>query len=56
MNISEHITQQQFKEILINAYHKGQESEFMEAKDLIKKIKEEIITVISSSNREEQYL
>jgi hypothetical protein len=51
MKISEHITQQQFKEILINAYQKGQESEYMEARDLIKKIKEEIITIISSSDR-----
>ncbi|MEX2461029.1 MAG: hypothetical protein WD469_06960 [Paenibacillaceae bacterium] len=51
MNISELITQQQFKEILINACQKGQESEYMEARDLIKKIKEDIMNVISSANR-----
>jgi hypothetical protein len=51
MNISEHITQEQFKEIVLNVYQKGQESEFMEVKDFINKIKEEIIAVISSSNR-----
>jgi hypothetical protein len=51
MNISELITQQQFKEILINAYQKGQESEYLEAKDLINKIKEEFITIISSADR-----
>jgi hypothetical protein len=50
MNISECITQKQFKEILINAYQKGQESDYMEAKDLINKIKEEIIAVMASSS------
>jgi hypothetical protein len=48
MDISE-LTQQQFKEIIINVCQTGQESEHMEAKELINKIKEQIISVISSS-------
>lgn len=49
VNISDHITQQQFKEIMVSACQKGKESENMEAKDLINMIKEQIINVISSS-------
>lgn len=48
MNISE-LTQQQMKEILLSAYKKGNESEYIEAKDLIEEIKQQIISVISSS-------
>ncbi|MDQ0242569.1 ribulose bisphosphate carboxylase small subunit [Bacillus fengqiuensis] len=46
MNISDKLTQQQFQEILFNIYKKGQESEKMEAAELINEIKRQIMSSI----------
>jgi hypothetical protein len=45
MNISE-LTEQEMKEILLRAYKIGNESDYIEARDLIEEIKQQIITVL----------
>lgn len=40
------LTEQQMKEIVIHAYKVGNESEHLEAKDLIEEIKQQIISVL----------
>lgn len=49
MNISDKLTQQQFQEILLNIYKKGQESERIKAIDLVNEIKQQIMFVMNSS-------
>lgn len=49
MNISEKLTGQQLQEILKLIYEKGQQSDKLEARDLILEIKQHIISVIHSS-------
>ena len=49
MSISDKQIQQQFQEILINIYTKGQESERIEAIDLINEIKQQIMLVMNKS-------
>lgn len=46
MNIAEKLTQQDFREILLKVYQKGEESKNMEAIDLIEEIKQQIISVV----------
>lgn len=48
MNIAEKLTQQDFQELLIKIYKKGQESKDIEVVDLIEEIKQHIISVCSS--------
>lgn len=40
------LTEQQMKKIVFHAYKVGNESEHLEAKDLIKEIKQQIISVL----------
>lgn len=49
MNISEKLTEQKVEEILMSIYGKGQQSDKLEARDLILEIKQHIILVIHSS-------
>ncbi|MGX2961374.1 hypothetical protein JNUCC23_19270 [Peribacillus sp. JNUCC 23] len=51
MNISEKLTQQQFQDILINIYKKGQESERLEATELINDIKQQMMFVMNRSKQ-----
>lgn len=51
MNISEKLTQQQFQDILINIYKKGQESEGLEATELINDIKQQMMFVMNRSKQ-----
>ncbi len=43
MAISEHLTQQKLKEILMNIYVKGIETEDIQVKDLIEDIKKQVL-------------
>ncbi|WP_282937450.1 hypothetical protein [Paenibacillus sp. RC67] len=45
MKLSE-LTQQQMKEIMLTAYHRGNEAENMGVKDLIEEIKEQILSAV----------
>lgn len=45
------LTQTHLKEILQNVKKKGEESEDLDAKDLINEIKQQIITAVSSSKQ-----
>ncbi len=49
MNISERITEQQFKEILMYIYMKGEESNNVEVKRLIEEIKQYLISIMNTS-------
>lgn len=49
MSISDKLIQQQFQEILLNIYTKGQESESIEAIDFINEIKQQMMPVLNSS-------
>ena len=49
MSISDKQIQQQFQEILLNIYKKGQESECLEAIDLINEIKQQMMLVMNTS-------
>ncbi|MEH7016224.1 MULTISPECIES: hypothetical protein [Bacillus] len=49
MNISEKLTQQQFEEILMYIYKRGQESKNVEAKYLIEEIKQQLISITHTS-------
>ena len=50
MSIIDKQIQQQFQEILLNIYTKGQESESIEAIDLINEIKQQITSVMNISD------
>lgn len=49
MNISERITQQQFKELLMYIYMKGQEPKNVEVNRLIEEIKHYLISIMYTS-------
>ncbi|WP_242219253.1 hypothetical protein [Bacillus cereus group sp. BfR-BA-01380] len=49
MNISERLTQQQFKEILMYIYKRGQESKNVEVERLIEEIKQYLISIMYTS-------
>ena len=49
MNISERITQQQFKEILMYIYRRGQESKNVEVNHLVEEIKQYLISIMYTS-------
>ena len=49
MSISDRQIQQQFREILLNIYTKGQESDGLDAADLINEIKQQIVSVMNKS-------
>jgi hypothetical protein len=44
MKVLEHLTQQKFQKILINAYLKGQKNKQINAKELIEDIKKQVLT------------
>lgn len=46
MNISEHLSQEKFQEILISVYRKGEEKENLRTIDLINDIKQQLISVM----------
>ena len=46
MNISERITQQQFKEILLYIYRRGEETKNVEVNHLIEEIKHYLISIM----------
>ncbi|TLS49417.1 hypothetical protein FE782_25195 [Paenibacillus antri] len=48
-NISLKLTQQQLREIAIRAYKKGQATANLEAKDLVKELREQILSAIRES-------
>ncbi len=50
MNISEKLTQQQFQEILMHIYKRGQESKNVEVKCLIEEIKQQLISIMHMKN------
>ena len=49
MSISDKQIQQQFQEVLLNMYTKGQESEKLEAIDFINEIKQQMMSVMNRS-------
>ena len=49
MSISDKRIQQQFQEVLLNMYTKGQESERLEAIDFINEIKQQMMSVMNRS-------
>lgn len=49
MNISEQLSLEQFQEMLIRIYQKGEESENIRTIDFIDEIKQELLAVMSSS-------
>ncbi|MBS4205812.1 hypothetical protein [Lederbergia citrea] len=50
MSISEKLSDQQFKELLEDIYMKGQESEFIQAEDILKDIENKLMTLLAMSN------
>lgn len=51
MNISERITQQQFKEILLYIHRRGHESKNVEVNHLIEEIKQYLISIMYTSKK-----
>ncbi len=49
MNISEKLTEQQLREILMHIYIRGQESKSVEVKYLIEEIKQQLISIMHTS-------
>ncbi|MFD0771229.1 hypothetical protein ACFQZ1_21015 [Bacillus sp. CGMCC 1.60114] len=49
MKLSEKLTEQQFKEILMYIYKRGQESKNVEVKYLIEEIKQQLFSIMHTS-------
>ncbi|WP_154676054.1 hypothetical protein [Bacillus dakarensis] len=53
MDISDKLTKQDFQEILLNTYQKGQESEMMEVVEFVNEIKKQFLTALSKQSEQD---
>ncbi len=50
LNFSEKLSQQQFKELLEDIYIKGQESEFVKTKEIVRDIQNKLMALFETTN------